>query len=314
MSMITVQKAHPARDRLLEILDKGSVNDRVSRACDYFLSGLIIVNLVSICLETIPSLQIQAGKIFLFIEYFSLFVFSIEYGLRIWTAASNYDFSPSVIKRRLNYIFSVTGLIDLFAILPSMLQFVGLGLDLRWLRMMRLIRLLKISHYSSAFDNLFEVLREEGKPLAASLYLLLVAIFFSSACLYLVEGDVQEAFQSIPESMWWSVVTLTTVGYGDASPITPLGKFFGALTSIIGVLTVAMMTGIVSSAFTAKLASKKEALRNEIAEALDDGIITEEEMEGIEALAKSMSLSPEELRSYLKYEARKAMQKQKGGG
>jgi voltage-gated potassium channel len=314
MSMITVQKAHSARDRLLEILDKGSVNDRVSRACDYFLSGLIIVNLVSICLETIPSLQIQAGKIFLFIEYFSLFVFSIEYVLRIWTAASNYDFSPSVIKRRLNYIFSVTGLIDLFAILPSMLQFVGLGLDLRWLRMMRLIRLLKISHYSSAFDNLFEVLREEGKPLAASLYLLLVAIFFSSACLYLVEGDVQEAFQSIPESMWWSVVTLTTVGYGDASPITPLGKFFGALTSIIGVLTVAMMTGIVSSAFTAKLASKKEALRNEIAEALDDGIITEEEMEGIEALAKSMSLSPEELRSYLKYEARKAQQKQKGGG
>ena len=130
----------------------------------------------------------------------------------------------------------------------------------------------------------------------------------------MVEGDVQEAFQSIPESMWWSVVTLTTVGYGDASPITPLGKFFGALTSIIGVLTVAMMTGIVSSAFTAKLASKKEALRNEIAEAMDDGIITEEEMEGIEALAKSMSLSPEELRSYLKYEARKAQQKQKGGG
>jgi len=299
----------PVRDRLQEILEKGRADDAVSRVCDYFLSILIVLNLISICLESIASIQATYGDFFYAFELFSLVVFTIEYVLRIWVAASNYAISRSVIVRRMKYIFSVTGMIDLIAILPGILQFVGVGLDLRWLRIMRLIRLLKISHYSSAFDDLFEVLIEERKPLAATLYLLLVAIFFSSACLYLIEGDVQPAFVSIPESMWWSVVTLTTVGYGDVSPITPLGKFLGALTSIIGVLTVAMMTGIVSSAFTSKLASKREALKYEIAEALDDGIITNEEMEEIEAIARSMNLSSDELKVFLNYEVRRIKSK-----
>lgn len=301
---------HPYRDRLLEILDKGRADDTVSKICDYFLSILIILNLVSICLESIDSIDFAYGHLFYIFEIFSLVIFTTEYFLRIWVAASNSEVANSILERRLKYIFSLTGLIDLIAILPGILQFVGVGLDLRWLRIMRLIRLLKISHYTSAFDDLFEVLIEERKPLAATLYLLLVAIFFSSSCLYLIEGDVQSAFVSIPESMWWSVVTLTTVGYGDVSPITPLGKFIGALTSIIGVLTVAMMTGIVSSAFTSKLSSKREALRYEIAEALDDGIISGEEMEEIESIARSMNLSSKELQIFLNYQIRKLKDKE----
>jgi voltage-gated potassium channel len=303
-------KSHPYRDRLLEILDKGRADDTVSKICDYFLSILIILNLVSICLESIGSIDSAFGHLFYIFEIFSLVIFTTEYFLRIWVAASNSEAANSILERRLKYIFSLTGLIDLIAILPGILQFVGVGLDLRWLRIMRLIRLLKISHYTSAFDDLFEVLIEERKPLAATLYLLLVAIFFSSSCLYLIEGDVQSSFVSIPESMWWSVVTLTTVGYGDVSPITPLGKFIGALTSIIGVLTVAMMTGIVSSAFTSKLSSKREALRYEIAEALDDGIISSEEMEEIESIARSMNLSPKELQIFLNYQIRKLKDKE----
>ena len=301
---------HPYRDRLLEILDKGRADDTVSKICDYFLSILIILNLVSICLESIDSIDFAYGHLFYIFEIFSLVIFTTEYFLRIWVAASNSEVANSILERRLKYIFSLTGLIDLIAILPGILQFIGVGLDLRWLRIMRLIRLLKISHYTSAFDDLFEVLIEERKPLAATLYLLLVAIFFSSSCLYLIEGDVQSAFVSIPESMWWSVVTLTTVGYGDVSPITPLGKFIGALTSIIGVLTVAMMTGIVSSAFTSKLSSKREALRYEIAEALDDGIISGEEMEEIESIARSMNLSSKELQIFLNYQIRKLKDKE----
>jgi len=301
---------HPYRDRLLEILDKGRADDTVSKICDYFLSILIILNLVSICLESIDSIDLAYGHLLYIFEIFSLVIFTTEYFLRIWVAASNSEVANSILERRLKYIFSLTGLIDLIAILPGILQFVGVGLDLRWLRIMRLIRLLKISHYTSAFDDLFEVLIEERKPLAATLYLLLVAIFFSSSCLYLIEGDVQSAFVSIPESMWWSVVTLTTVGYGDVSPITPLGKFIGALTSIIGVLTVAMMTGIVSSAFTSKLSSKREALRYEIAEALDDGIISGEEMEEIESIARSMNLSSKELEIFLNYQIRKLKDKE----
>ena len=303
-------KSHPYRDRLLEILDKGRADDTVSKICDYFLSILIILNLVSICLESIGSIDSAFGHLFYIFEIFSLVIFTTEYFLRIWVAASNSEAANSILERRLKYIFSLTGLIDLIAILPGILQFVGVGLDLRWLRIMRLIRLLKISHYTSAFDDLFEVLIEERKPLAATLYLLLVAIFFSSSCLYLIEGDVQSSFVSIPESMWWSVVTLTTVGYGDVSPITPLGKFIGALTSIIGVLTVAMMTGIVSSAFTSKLSSKREALRYEIAEALDDGIISSEEMEEIESIARSMNLSTKELQIFLNYQIRKLKDKE----
>ena len=293
------------RDRVLEIIDKGKEGDRHSQWCDYFLSGLIVLNLVSICLESVASIYDAYSQEFFVFEILSLAIFLTEYLFRVWVAASKSENGNTNLKRRLKYILSPTGIIDLIAILPGLLQFFGFMLDLRWIRIIRLVRLLKMSHYSPAFQDLFDVLREERSALGATMYLLFVAIFFSSACLYVLEGDIQDAFVSIPESMWWAVVTLTTVGYGDVAPVTPFGKLLGAITAIIGVLTVAMMTGIVSSAFSTKMASKKEALKNEIIEAMSDGIVSAEEMSEIERMAKAMHLSDTELEVLMRYEQHK---------
>ena len=298
--LVTARETH--RDRVLRILDKGQPGDLSSLYCDYFLSGLIIVNVICICIESVPELSVRYEAVLFAIELFSMGVFSIEYCARVWVAASKLEDGATEIARRLRYICSVTGLIDLVAILPNLLAYAGFGLDLRWVRILRLLRLLKISHYTPAFKTLFDVLREERYPLSATFYLLLVAMFFSSAALYVLEGELQEGFRSIPDAMWWSVVTLTTVGYGDISPITSLGKIAGALTAVMGVMTVAMTTGIIASSFANKMALRRETLQNQIIQSLDDGIITDDELSQIQQLGETLSLTHEEVETLVRYE------------
>ena len=133
------------------------------------------------------------------------------------------------LRKRLGYIFSFTGPIDLVAILPTLLQFIWVGADLRLLRVMRLARPPKLSHYTTALEDLVSAIYSERQAFVAALYLMVVALFLSSSLIYVAEHDAQpEAFPSIPETMWWSIVTLTTVGYGDVSPITAGGKLIGA--------------------------------------------------------------------------------------
>ena len=281
--------------RVMEILNKGSHGDGVSRACDVFLSILIILNLVAVCLESVESINQKYHHILLIFEWFSVTIFIIEYGLRIWSiAADELNQAKTATGRRLGYMFSFTGLIDLAAILPSILPLIMGGIDLRWLRVLRLIRLLKISHYSTALEDLFSAIYEERRSFGAAMYLIAIALFLSSALMYLAEYEVQpEHFQSIPKTMWWSLITLTTVGYGDVSPITPLGQVIGAFTALMGVCTVALLTGIVASAFSTQMARREAIFEEEIKLAMSDGIITSEEEKHIEELRERFNI-PEE--------------------
>jgi voltage-gated potassium channel len=198
----------------------------------------------------------------------------------------------------MKYIFSFTGLIDFLAIIPSILPYFFGGLDLRWLRVLRLLRLLKISNYSSALEDFFSAIKADWRSFSAALYLMVIALFLSSALMYIAEHDSQpEKFSSIPETMWWGLITLTTVGYGDVSPVTPLGKIIGAFTAIMGVCTVALLTGIVASAFANQRAQKAAILEAEISQALSDGVISDDEAQKIEKLRKELNLSPEHSKS-----------------
>lgn len=281
--------------RVMEVLNKGSHGDKLSRACDIFLSVLIILNLVAVCLESVEAINQKYHAFLLIFEWFSVSIFIVEYGLRIWSiAADEQNRAKTAMGRRANYIFSFTGLIDLAAILPSVLPLIMGGMDLRWLRVLRLVRLLKISHYSTALEDLFSAIYEERRSFGAALYLIAIALFLSSALMYLAEYEVQpENFQSIPKTMWWSLITLTTVGYGDVSPITPLGQIIGAFTALMGVCTVALLTGIVASAFSTQMARREAIFEEEIKLAMSDGIITSEEENHIEQLRERFNI-PEE--------------------
>ena len=289
------------RQRIMEVVNAAKPDDPASRICDILLSFLIILNLIAVCLESVETINQKFGLVLLYFEIFSVSIFAFEYALRIWSAADNKNLQgESVSKKRLNYIFSFTGLIDLMAILPSIIPLLFGGIDLRWLRVLRLLRLLKISHYSSALEDFFSALYEERNSFFATIYLLAVALFLSSSLVYLAEYEVQpEEFKSIPHAMWWSLITLTTVGYGDVSPITPFGKLVGAFTALMGVCTVALLTGIVASAFANQLARKRQMFEAEVSSALEDGILTSEEVDRLNSLKENYHISDEQARAII---------------
>jgi voltage-gated potassium channel len=290
-----------SRKRALEILNRSTGDDRASRICDHFLAALILLNLLAVSLESIDTLGDTYALQFFWFEIFSVTVFGIEYVMRIWAVADNEASRyKSAIGRRFDYIFSFTGLIDLAAILPSILPLFMGQVDLRWLRVLRLLRLLKISHYSSALEDLFSAIRAEKSAFGAALYLFCIALFISSSLMYVVENTVQpEHFSSIPTTMWWSLITLTTVGYGDVSPLTPIGKLVGAFTAIMGVCVVALLTGIVATAFANQISKRHDLLEAEIVTALKDGIINEEEMKKITQMQDELGMSEDHTKALI---------------
>ena len=289
-----------SQQRILEILEKAKPGDKTSQYSDLFLSTLIILNLLAVSLESVESIGNVFRYQFYVFELFSVSIFIFEYLLRIWATGANGDGSlSSSFKARLKYILGFTGIIDLLAILPSLLPLL-FSVDLRWLRVLRLLRLLKISHYSSALEDLFSAINHERSSFAAASYLFVLALFFASSLMYVAENSVQpEKFSSIPETMWWSLITLTTVGYGDVSPISPLGKIIGAFTAIMGVFSVALLTGIVANAFAYQVAQRKAILEAEISSALEDGEIDIEEKAKIEKLRKRYDISEDHVKAII---------------
>ena len=262
---------------------------------------MILLNLLAVSLESVDNLNAEYGRFFFIFEMVSVVIFGIEYLLRIWCMAANEasrHISP--MRRRVEYIFSFTGLIDLIAILPSLLPLLLGEVDLRWLRVLRLVRLLKISHYSTALEDLIAAIRSEKSAFGAALYLFFIALFASSSLMYVVEHQAQpENFSSIPTTMWWSLITLTTVGYGDVSPVTPVGKLVGAMTAVMGVCVVALLTGIVATAFANQISRRQDMFEAEIVAALSDGVITQDEMDQIAKMQNELGMSDEHTRAII---------------
>ena len=279
--------------RVYEILGQAQNGDKVSSFVDRFLTILIITNVLAVSLESVETIGSAFRQEFAAFEMFSIIVFGTEYILRIWSAVAKEDSTHKTpFGKRIEYILSFNGLVDLAALLPSLISmFVG-SADLRWIRVVRILRLLKMSNYSTALEDLGSAIYEERQSFLAALYLFTLALFIASALMYVLEHQAQpEAFASIPESMWWALITLTTVGYGDVSPITTLGKMVGALTALIGVCTVALLTGIIASAFTSQIEKRKALMEAEIAAAFSDGIITDNEMQKIEEMRRRFNMN-----------------------
>ena len=279
---------------VLRILEPATLGDRTSRIWDISLFSLVVLNLIAVALESVPTFQRNYGNWLYNFELFSVIVFSFEYIARVWSAPAKreIDLANSPLKARLRYIFSFYGLIDLVAILPFYIQAFFPGLDLRVLRALRLLRILKLNHYNSALDDLFGAIVEEKKSFMTTLYIFSVAFVLSSSLIYYAEHKVQpEAFRSIPDAMYWSIITLTTVGYGDVSPITVFGKSIAAITAIFGVVVVALLTGIVANAFNAQMERRKIIFEDQVREALLDGVLDSDEVASLDDLRKKFGMS-----------------------
>ena len=245
-----LHKAAALRHRLYDILEHGTVGDRSGLIVGRLIALLIIVNLVAMTLESVPALEARHAALLTTIELLSLIVFSIEYGLRVWVAA---DHAPhrhlSPGEARWRFMSSPLGIIDLLAVLPFWIA-LALPADLRMFLVFRMVRFLKLARYSPAMRSLLDALYRERRALFGCFVILVGATLFSASIMHVVERDAQpDKFGTIPESMWWAIVTLGTIGYGDVVPVTTLGRVVASFTIFLGLIMVALPIGIIATAF-----------------------------------------------------------------
>ena len=286
------------RKRLWQILEKGNEKDKASVYTDIFLITLIILNIVAVVLETVDSIYYVYKLYFIIFERVSTFIFLIEYIMRVWVSIEQNSSKKKLSKVvvRLKYMTTWPAIIDLLAVLSGLLPMI-FEIDLRILRALRMLRLLKFSRYFKVMNLLLGVLKEERQSFLAAMFLLTIAMLIASTGIYIFEKDAQpDKFGSIPEAMWLAVATLTTVGYGDVTPITAMGKIFGALITIIGIGTVALPSGILASGFSDQLKRRKNTYEKELSIAMQDGIITKKERDKLEKIAEDMNLSVDQIK------------------
>jgi len=213
---------------------------------------VLILFSVAICLiETEP--VVIKGREFLFpiLEYSLTAIFFLEYCMRLWVAVEKTEYRDPV-RGRVKYAFSFYAVIDLIAILAIILTAFGTTpMLLRFFRLIRILRLARLGRFSKAISRMHYALSTRMPDLFLSIFVAGFILIISSTLLYLAEGGVQpDTFGSIPRAMWWGIATLTTVGYGDAYPITVFGKILGAITAVIGIGLIAMPAGILAAAFS----------------------------------------------------------------
>jgi voltage-gated potassium channel len=248
-----------ARKRTFELLEVAKPGDHSSKFTDIFLVALILINVIAMVFGTVESVR-QAIRPYLYcLEYFSVVVFTIEYLLRIWSIVEK-TAKSSLIKSRIQYALSFMALIDLFAILPSIIPMI-IPIDLRFLRLFRLLRMtrvLKVGRYSKAVQTFSLVLKGKKEELLIAVIAVFFLLLISSSLMFYIENEAQpQVFKSIPDAMWWGAAALTTVGYGDITPITTLGKMLGVASAILGIGLFALPAGILASGFSEALAFTK---------------------------------------------------------
>jgi voltage-gated potassium channel len=242
------------RKRCYEILEQGSIGDRASLTVDRLLIALIIVNLLSVALQSMPELASRYGTWFNAIELVSLVVFTLEYGLRIWVAVEHKPYrEPSAARARWRYMRSGAGIVDLLAVLPFWFAF-ALPAELRSILVVRVIRFLKITRYSPAMRSLLEVIYRERRALFGCVVILIGATIIAASLMHLAEARAQpDKFGTIPDAMWWAIVTLGTIGYGDVVPVTAVGKLIAGATIFVGLIMVALPVGIIANGFSEEI-------------------------------------------------------------
>ncbi len=251
------------RREIFEIIEIGAEGHPVGRFFDVFMIILIFLNVFAVAIETVHEIGVRYEREFYYFELISLFLFILEYLLRIW-ACVEYRPQPNRVGKsnfRLNFIISPLMIIDFIAIAPTVfLSFIGF--DFRFLRVFRFLRLFKLMRYSPALSSLWNVIYSEGRALIATLIIMLGLVLFSSSIMYYVERAAQpDAFGDIPSAMWWALATLTTIGYGDVVPITMWGKMFGSVVMVLGVGVYALPIGIIASGFANEIHSRDFVIR-----------------------------------------------------
>ncbi len=235
------------KKRLYEIVFEADTPK--GKAFDIALLVAILLSILLVMLESVKSINEKFGDIIFILEWVITFFFTIEYTLRIL-----------IVKKPSTYIFSFYGIIDLLSVLPSYIGLVFTGMSglivIRALRLLRVFRILKLNRYVSESKVIVTALKASRTKIGVFMYTVVMLVIIIGTIMYLVEGQ-ESGFKSIPSGIYWAIVTLTTVGYGDIAPITPIGQLIASFVMILGYAIIAVPTGIVTSEFATITKNKK---------------------------------------------------------
>lgn len=266
------------RHRLYQQMEPHARDKSGLSAFNLFIVILVLMSFLALALETEPTMSDRWMQTIQYFNIAIIVIFACEYVMRLWVAGENPEYRG--VRGRLKYIFTGYAMADLIAFLPELLWILFAPEDssqqvVMVLRVLRLARLAKISRFIPAFDILGATLSRAGQQLFTTLAMALSLVYISAVVLYFVEGiggEHQESFASIPRAIWWAIATLTTVGYGDVYPVTPLGRFFASIIAIAGIGMVALPAGVFASAFSDELRERENAKHERREQALEDRI------------------------------------------
>ena len=226
-------------------------NTRAGKIFDVALLAAILLSILVVMLDSVAGLHQRYGRIFLVVEWIFTILFTLEYFLRV-----------ICVRNPLRYVFSFLGLVDLLSILPMYLSLILPGAQslivLRVLRLLRVFRIFKLTHFLSEMSFLGEALRSSAKKIAIFMLVVLAMVVILGSVMYIAEGK-QNGFDSIPDSVYWAIVTITTVGYGDLTPVTAVGKFISSFIMLLGYGIIAVPTGIVTTEMALMMRNKKQS-------------------------------------------------------
>ena len=255
------------KETVLELLEGLPRRTRGQRIFDILLVSLILANVFAVILDTVRTLSERYEAYFFLFEVFSVSVFTLELMLRFWV--SDRSSGPATRRPRWRFWTSPYVLADTLAILPFYLGFF-VNADLRLLRLLRLFRVFRISPYFRSLALLGSVIKQEYRPMLSALAVIAIMMLFAAAGIYLLEREGQpETFGDLPSALWWVVVTLSTVGYGDAVPLTWLGRCLGAVIMVLGIGMVALPAGMLASRFSEVMHRQQAQFRRFVEQSID---------------------------------------------
>lgn len=297
------------RAKVFALLEPTGHSGRLHIFLDNFIVFWIALSMLCVILESVDSIHHLFAAEFYWIDIIAFSIFSVEYVARVYSAPENPAYREFSLPRWA-HIRSWSALIDLVTILPFLLEhFLPYPLDLRFLRVFRLTRMLKLTRYTSATLTLIRVVKREWQIIAASIFVMLLMVVLTASLGYLFEHDAQpDKFENIPQSIYWAVVTLASVGYGDISPITPMGRALTVVLALLGIGIFAIPAGLLASAFTDQLRIDRESFVRQLTAAYADGVLDPRENEAIAAEAERLHLSESELNRLLEQAKREFQQ------
>ena len=290
-------KGRTFRQRVHALVFPSAYGGELHNLYDSFIVVWVVISVLAVILESVHSIHYMLNMEFLILDAIAVSIFTFEYCLRMYCCVEEPGYKKAVAGR-LKMAKSTSSIIDLLAIAPFFLEvFLHHLIDLRFMRVFRLLRLLKLTRYTGATQSLMKVIAREWPVMAASAFIMLLLVVMTASLGYLFEHEAQpEKFENIPQSIYWAVITLASVGYGDISPVTPAGRAMTIVLALIGIGIFAIPAALLSSAFSDQLKSDREALVNKLFEMLSDGHIDEEEALYIKTEAKRLHLSDEEVK------------------